>query len=90
MQIFAGDPVQSVWNPLEPKLRYDYAAFGLAVAGMSIVFDVIVLCFPLPIIRSLQMPTRRKVTVAGIFWLGALYVSLIITLPWNAMCLTSG
>ncbi|KAL2038434.1 hypothetical protein N7G274_008773 [Stereocaulon virgatum] len=71
VQIFAGDPVQSVWNPLVPKLRYNYAAFGLAVAGMSIVFDVIVLCFPLPVIKNLHMPTRRKVTVTGIFWLGA-------------------
>ena len=77
MQIFAADPVSSVWNPLAPKLRYDYSAFALAVAGMSMVFDVIVLCFPLQPIRHLQIPIRRKVTIMGIFWLGALYVTPI-------------
>lgn len=39
---------------------------------MSILFDVMVLCFPIPVIKSLHMETRRKVFVAGIFWLGSL------------------
>lgn len=37
---------------------------------MSIVFDVIVLCFPFPVIRKLQMPWTRKLQVIAIFWLG--------------------
>ena len=44
----------------------------LATAGMSIVFDLMVLCFPLPVVRKLQMPTGRKITITGIFWLGGL------------------
>ncbi|KAL9101691.1 MAG: hypothetical protein Q9163_003077 [Psora crenata] len=70
-QIFAGDPISSVWNPLAPHLRYNYNAFLLAVAGMSIIFDVMVLCFPLPMIKGMHLPTRRKFIVTGIFWLGA-------------------
>ena len=61
--------------------RYNYGDFAIAVAGMSLVFDVMVLCFPLPVIRNLQMETRRKVIIASIFWLGALYVSVPIFLP---------
>ena len=41
---------------------------------MSIVFDVIVLSFPIPVIAHLQMPTKRKLGILAIFWLGALYV----------------
>lgn len=37
---------------------------------MSIVFDVIVLCFPLPAIRELQMTWTRKLQVIAVFWLG--------------------
>jgi hypothetical protein len=37
---------------------------------MSIVFDVIILCFPAPVISGLHMQTRRKLVIAGIFWLG--------------------
>lgn len=54
------------------RLRYSYGDFALAVAGMSIVFDVTVLCFPL-VIKNLQMKKKRKFMVASIFWLGAFY-----------------
>lgn len=62
------DPISGAWEG--GNLKYDFNAFSLAVAGMSIMFDLMVLCFPLPMIRSLKMPTRRKVQIAGIFWLG--------------------
>lgn len=48
---------------------------------MSLVFDVMVLCFPLPVIKNLHMDTRRKLTIASIFWLGALYVSSPTSTP---------
>ncbi len=38
------------------------------------VFDVIVMCFPLPVIRTLKMPTQHNVQNVEIYWLGALYV----------------
>lgn len=44
----------------------------MAVAGMSLIFDIIVLCFPLPVIKNLQMSSRRKLYIIGILWLGAL------------------
>lgn len=58
-----------------PSLRYNYGDFALAVAGMSIIFDVVVLCFPLPVIKNLHLITRRKIMIASIFWLGGLYAS---------------
>lgn len=70
-QILAGKPISGAWKPV-PSMRYDYGSFGLANAGMGIVFDVVVLCFPLPVIKSLQIKTRRKLMIVGIFWLGGL------------------
>lgn len=63
-----------------PSLRYNYGDFVLAVAGMSIVLDVVVFCFPHPVIKNLHMKTRRKIMIASIFWLGGLYVSSSPTL----------
>ena len=73
-QLFAYSPVSAAWNPLAPPsdLKINYGSFALAVAGMSIGFDVVILCFPLPVIRSLHMATKRKILVAGILWLGIL------------------
>ncbi|KUI67227.1 hypothetical protein VM1G_02944 [Cytospora mali] len=70
-QLLAANPIQNAWNPLATTpLRFNYNAWSLAFAGMSMVFDVIVLCFPLPIIYKLQMTQTRKLQVVAIFWLG--------------------
>ncbi|KAF3063603.1 hypothetical protein GL218_01428 [Daldinia childiae] len=70
-QLLAANPIQNVWNPLATTpLRFDYNGFSLAFAGMSIVFDVVVLCFPIPVIHKLQMNWTRKLQLLAIFWLG--------------------
>ncbi|KAI1465651.1 uncharacterized protein F4812DRAFT_105310 [Daldinia caldariorum] len=70
-QLLAANPIQDAWNPLAINpLRFNYNDFSLAFAGMSVVFDVLVLCFPIPLIRKLQMTTARKAQVLAIFWLG--------------------
>lgn len=64
------DPISQSWKG--GRLRYDSTALGLAQVGTSIALDFLVLCFPLPVISTLHMASRRKVAVAMIFWLGAL------------------
>ena len=58
------------------KLRYDYQAFTLAVGGMSLIFDVIILIYPIPVIRNLHMKGKKKLQVIGIFWLAGFNVDL--------------
>ncbi|XDG04702.1 hypothetical protein ABKA04_004317 [Annulohypoxylon sp. FPYF3050] len=70
-QLLAANPIQNAWNPVSTTpLRFNYNDFSLAFAGMSIVFDVVVLCFPIPSIRKLQMTWTRKLQVLTILWLG--------------------
>ena len=69
-QILTGDPVQSAWDPLHPHYRFEYNPLGMSVACMSLVFDVMVLLFPIQPISKLQMPLKRKVAIMCIFWLG--------------------
>ena len=71
-QLFMASPITDAWNVKVDHFVIDYKPFYLAVAGMSLVFDFLVLCFPLPVISTLKMAFKRKVMIAGIFWLGAL------------------
>ena len=39
---------------------------------MDILLDIVILVSPIPVIKSLQMSSRRKYTLVGIFGLGFL------------------
>lgn len=71
--IFQLDPVSGAWTGIG-RLRFDSAALGLGQVGTSIALDVVVLCFPLPVIHKLQLSTKKKWAVSTIFWLGAFCV----------------
>ncbi|KAI2628671.1 hypothetical protein GGR54DRAFT_356489 [Hypoxylon sp. NC1633] len=55
-------------------LTYDSTALGLAQVATSIALDVVVLCFPLPVIYNLHMNRKRKWLIFLVFWLGAFCV----------------
>jgi hypothetical protein len=51
----------------------------MSYSGLSIVFDIVILLFPVPVIKTLKVNTRRKISIIGIFWLGGFVcVSAII------------
>lgn len=55
-------------------MRYDLATMGIAQVASSIALDIIVLCFPLPIVFRMLLSPRKKFMVFFMFWLGALWV----------------
>ena len=70
-QVFSAWPISNWWTK---QAGYDlnYGAFLTAFAAMDILFDILILALPLPVIKSLHMSRKRKFTVIGIFWLGGL------------------
>ncbi|KAI8966715.1 hypothetical protein F5Y11DRAFT_361781 [Daldinia sp. FL1419] len=64
------DPVSGSWTG-KGHSRFSPTPLALSQVGTSIGLDVVVLCFPLPVIYGLHMPTRKKIFVGLIFWLGA-------------------
>lgn len=69
--------------------RLDPAIVGYTQVGSSLILDVVILCFPLPIISTLHMPTKRKVMVGAIFWLGIFCcVASAVRLALNHQVLT--
>lgn len=68
--------VSSYWTtPLRldgTQYNYNYSAFLTGMIAIDIVFDVLILCLPFPIIFSLQMNPARKVLLGLLFVLGFL------------------
>ncbi|KAJ5660967.1 uncharacterized protein N7484_000339 [Penicillium longicatenatum] len=71
VRLLCTNPISQIWDPKSvTPLRYDVGKFSIAFAAMSLFFDLLVLCIPIPLIHHLQMSTRKKLKVLGIFWLG--------------------
>ncbi|PVH94064.1 hypothetical protein DM02DRAFT_618862 [Periconia macrospinosa] len=69
--LLVSDPIDSSFrDAARAKHRFNFNAWYLSYSGLSIFFDVVILCFPLPVIRTLRVNTKRKLSIIGIFWLG--------------------
>jgi hypothetical protein len=70
--------VSSFWTtpPQDDLTEYtiDFGAFQNAIAGIDLALDVMILSLPIPVIKQLHMTGDRKVSLAAVFMLGALYV----------------
>ena len=69
-QIFRSDPVSKGWTEPGRYDRINYTVFLLALAAINTVLDFALVCLPLPVIRTLSMSFKRKLSVSGIFLLG--------------------
>ena len=70
-------PVQAIWDQNTGDHRCQNiraSALGTGIANM--ILDIVVLTIPLPMIWNLQVTRRIKISLTGIFLLGALYVNL--------------
>ena len=70
------NPPRKFWEPTVPGFCFKYGAPGL-LGGLTIEIglDCIILALPIKMIYGLQMNRVKKVSVAMIFLVGALYVS---------------
>ncbi|KAF2866150.1 hypothetical protein BDV95DRAFT_214116 [Massariosphaeria phaeospora] len=69
--LLSTDPFDAAWRDASrARHRFDFNAWYVTYSGLSIFFDVVILCFPIPMVRSLRVNTRQKISILGIFWLG--------------------
>ncbi|KAL7905575.1 hypothetical protein GGI35DRAFT_128109 [Trichoderma velutinum] len=74
--LFLCIPVEKQWEPLVPGHCADAVPFYLTFSSLTIVFDVITLVLPFPVLIKLQMKIRRKIALLCLFALG-LFVSIV-------------
>lgn len=86
-QIFLCRPISASWHPdlIFTDRCNDVQAFWIAITSLNVLIDVAILCLPIHMVSKLQLPTRKKIVVSGIFMLGGLYVHYSMThlLPFH-------
>ena len=67
-------PLAKFYDPSVPGFCFDKEALWFSNSAIHILTDLIILVYPMPVLRSLQLPRRQKVALMGVFALGGLYV----------------
>lgn len=67
-------PVATFWDSSIPGKCINITTVWYIMAGVNLVTDFLILTLPMPVISSLQLPSRQKYMLMGVFCLGFLYV----------------
>ncbi|OQO09229.1 hypothetical protein B0A48_06121 [Cryoendolithus antarcticus] len=67
---FACRPIAKQWDPTIPGVCIDQLATYFGLGGSSLAFDFIIIVLPFPILRRLQLDTRKKIGLGALFALG--------------------
>lgn len=74
--MFARNTVSS--SLAKKHVRINFSALLAASGYTDLIIDIIILILPIPMVKSLHLDLKRKVSVAGIFSLGFLYGPLLL------------
>jgi hypothetical protein len=67
-------PIDSFWNRAKPGKCLNFNIMFLATGIIDTLIDLMILLLPVRIAFTLQLPTKTKIAVAGIFALGGFVV----------------
>lgn len=74
VDVFQCHPVDAAWNPkfmFSPQC-IDFQKFWYGLSGSSVIMDTLILIMPIYMVWQLQLRTRQKVSLSGIFLIGCL------------------
>jgi len=77
--IFACVPMKALWEPGIDAKCINLHASLTALSTIDILTDVLILCLPLNMVWRLQMSTKNKWQVTGMFLVGSLYVETFLS-----------
>ncbi|KAJ5634528.1 hypothetical protein N7528_002370 [Penicillium herquei] len=67
-------PVAKFWDPSRKGFCFNKEALWFSNSGIHILTDIMILIYPMPVIRSLQLPRKQKYALMGVFALGGFVV----------------
>lgn len=70
--IFGCRPVQGYWDKTIKSYCINRGVLAIAVAGLNVLTDVVILLLPIPIIWHLQIALRQRFALSFVFLLGSL------------------
>ncbi|KAK0609296.1 hypothetical protein DIS24_g12343 [Lasiodiplodia hormozganensis] len=71
LSVFSCTPIRRFWNRPIAGTCVDFKALWFAHAAINIFSDVLIISLPMPVIKGLNIPTKQKLALMGIFALGA-------------------
>lgn len=63
-------PLAKFWDPSVPGFCFDKKALWFSNSAIHILTDLLILIYPMPVLKSLQLPRRQKIALMGVFALG--------------------
>ncbi|KAJ5380858.1 uncharacterized protein N7496_003286 [Penicillium cataractarum] len=63
-------PLAKFWDPTVPGFCFNKEALWFSNSAIHILTDILILVYPMPVLRSLQLPKRQKFALMGVFALG--------------------
>ncbi|KAJ5089852.1 hypothetical protein N7532_008536 [Penicillium argentinense] len=63
-------PLAKFWDPSVPGFCFDKKALWFSNSAVHITTDLLILIYPMPVLKSLQLPKRQKLALMGVFALG--------------------
>lgn len=74
-------PAAKFWDDSIPGHCLNKKALWFSNSAIHILTDIMIIVYPMPALRSLNLPRRQKIALMGIFSLGGLYVPLLSCSP---------
>ena len=74
LTIFQCRPPGRAWDRSQNGNCINLTAFWYANAGFSLFSDIAILVFPIPVISTLHLPWRQKMSLILVFAVGGLWV----------------
>ena len=65
-------PLDYPWNPVPGGHCKDVAIEEILSVSVNMVIDTAIVILPMPVLWGLQLATRKKIAISGIFSLGLL------------------
>ncbi|KAI2625151.1 hypothetical protein GGS21DRAFT_531535 [Xylaria nigripes] len=76
--LFICYPVTALIEPFYGKRCVNRAAVFLSTLVTDLIFDVLILVMPIPVVMRLQLPRKDRIAVLGMFLLGATVIAVSI------------
>lgn len=65
-------PLAKFWDPTVPGFCLDKKALWFSNSAIHIITDIVILIYPMPVLKSLQLPRKQKFALMAVFALGGL------------------
>ncbi|KAJ5283364.1 hypothetical protein N7505_001344 [Penicillium chrysogenum] len=63
-------PLAKFWDPTVPGFCLDKKALWFSNSAIHILTDILILIYPMPVLKSLQLPRKQKFALMAVFALG--------------------